>query len=159
MLTDGRRRRLSVYTISLPTSLRLRWANENQINGYVKTKKSTLGKSYKQGQPELKKINSWTTAGQTQDITSSQKPLRALWRGRHYTPAKCVCGGILFSHCPSVRPSFRRPSVTFWFYLNIFNRLWWNLIKPCKHIDILKINMYNRKLRARGQLYESYCPL
>ena len=30
-----------------------------------------------------------------------------------------VGGGILFSRCPSVRLSFRRPSVTFWFFFNI----------------------------------------
>ena len=28
--------------------------------------------------------------------------------------SSCVCDGILFSRCPSVRPSFR-PSLTFWF--------------------------------------------
>ena len=74
-------------------------------------------------------------------------------------PANYVCGGgILFSRCPSVHPSFR-PSVTFWFFFNILKRQWWKFIKFCRHIDIDKMYVYNRKLRARGQFCWSYCPL
>ena len=28
-----------------------------------------------------------------------------------------------------------------------------------KHIDIHKMNIYNRKIRAWGQFFKSYCPL
>ena len=79
-----------------------------------------------------------------------------------YPPANYVCWwGILFS-CPSVFPSVCpsiRPSVTFWFFFNILKRQWWKFIKFCRHIDIDKMYVYNRKLRARGQFCCSYCPL
>ena len=79
-------------------------------------------------------------------------------RSNIYTPGKlCLWGGILFSCCPSIRPSFH-PSVTFWFFFNILKRRW-KFIKFCRHIDIDKMYIYNRKLRARGQFYWSYCPL
>ena len=77
----------------------------------------------------------------------------------YYTPRKlCLWGGILFSRCPSVRLSVR-PSVMFWFFFNILKRQWWKFIKFCRHIDIDKMYVYNRKLRARGQFCWSYCPL
>ena len=38
-------------------------------------------------------------------------------------------------------------------FFNIFSRQWWNFIRPCKHIDILKINIYNRKIRVWGQFF------
>ena len=37
-------------------------------------------------------------------------------------------------------------SATFWFILDILKSQWWNFVKLCKHIDIDKINIYNRKL-------------
>ena len=43
-------------------------------------------------------------------------------------------------------------------FLNIFNRQWWNFIKPCKHIDILKINIYYRKIRASGPILLELLP-
>ena len=52
-----------------------------------------------------------------------------------------VCGGILFSHCQST---------TFWVF-NILKRQRWNYIKFGKHIDIHKMNIDNRKIRARVQ--------
>ena len=70
----------------------------------------------------------------------------------------CLLGDILFSCCPSIRLSVR-PSVTFWFFFNILKRQWWQFIKFCRHIDIDKMYVYNRKLRARGQFCWSYCPL
>ena len=54
-----------------------------------------------------------------------------------YTPTNFVVG-ILFSRCPSVRPS-----VTFCFFLII----------SCKHVYICKTNTSNEKVRARGQFY------
>ena len=56
-------------------------------------------------------------------------------------------GGILFSHCPWVCLS-----MTFWFF-NILKRQWQNFIKFGKNIDIHKMNIYNRKIRARGQFF------
>ena len=44
-------------------------------------------------------------------------------------------------------------------FFNILKRQWWKFIKFCRHIDIDKMNVYNRKLRARGQFCWSYCPL
>ena len=74
-------------------------------------------------------------------------------------PANYVCWGrILFSCCLSVFPSVCL-SVTFWFFFNILKRQWWKFIKFCRHIDIDKMYIYNRKLRAMGQFYCSYCPL
>ena len=64
-------------------------------------------------------------------------------------------GGV---YCFHVRPSFC-PSMTFWFFLNILKRQRWKFIKICRHIDINKMYIYNRKLRARGQFCGSYCPL
>ena len=52
------------------------------------------------------------------------------------SPQTAFVGGILFS-----RPSIC-PSATFWFFLDIFHRQWWNFINPCKHIDILKIKFF-----------------
>ena len=57
----------------------------------------------------------------------------------------CVCGGdIMFSCCPSV-------CLSFWFF-NILKRRW-NFIKFGKHIDIHKMNIYNRKIRARANSF------
>ena len=65
-------------------------------------------------------------------------------------PANCLWQDIiLFSRCPSV---------TFWFF-SILKRQRWNFIKFGKHIDIYKMNIYIRKIRARGQFFQSYCPL
>ena len=44
-------------------------------------------------------------------------------------------------------------SMTFWFFLNILKSQWWKFIKFCRHIDIDKLYLYNRKLRARGQFH------
>ena len=69
--------------------------------------------------------------------------------------------GILFSCCPSVRVCVLpcvRPSVTLCF-LNILKSHGWIFIKPCKHVHICKTNALNKKVRARGQFYESYFPL
>ena len=72
----------------------------------------------------------------------------------YYTLRKlCLWVGILFSCCPSVRPS-----VTFCI-LNIFKSHGWNFIKPCIHIHIFRANTYNKRIRARGHFYESYFPL
>ena len=73
---------------------------------------------------------------------------------KNNTPRKlCLWEGILFSYCPSIRPS-----VTFCF-LNNLKSQGWNLIKPCIHIHIYRANAYNKKIRARGHFYESYFPL
>ena len=65
--------------------------------------------------------------------TSLDRPLRV--HSIFYTPRKlCLWWGILFSRCPSVRPS-----VTFCFF-NILKSLGWIFIKPCKHVHICKIN-------------------
>ena len=71
-------------------------------------------------------------------------------------PTNYVCEGV---YCFHVRPCVCRPSMTFWFFLNILKRQWWKFIKLCRHIDIDKMYFYNRKLRARGQFCWSYCPL
>ena len=68
-----------------------------------------------------------------------------------YPPQTLFVGGILFSRCPSVRPSFR-PSVTLCF-LNNSKSHCWIFIKPCKHVHICKTNTWDRKVRARGQFY------
>ena len=52
------------------------------------------------------------------------------------------------SVCPS--GCYSHPSVTFWFF-SILKRQWWNFINFGKHIDIHKMNIYNRKIRTRGQ--------
>ena len=69
---------------------------------------------------------------------------------RHlYTPSKqCLLGGILYSCCPPVRDIL--------VFFNILKRQWW---KFCRYIDIDKMYVYNRKLRARSQFCWSYCPL
>ena len=72
-----------------------------------------------------------------------------------YTPRKLCLWGV---YCFHIRPSVR-PSVTFWFFFNTLKRQWWKFIKFCRHIDIDKMSVYNRKLRARGQFCWSYCPL
>ena len=59
------------------------------------------------------------------------------------------------------RPSVRacvRPSVTLCF-LNILKSHCWIFIKPCKHVHICKTNFLDKKVRARGQFYQSYFPL
>ena len=68
-----------------------------------------------------------------------------------YPPQTLFVVGILFSHCPSVRPCVRS-SVTLCF-LNILNNHCWIFIKPCKHVHICKTNTLNKKVRARGQFY------
>ena len=65
-----------------------------------------------------------------------------------YTPPQTMfVVGILFSRCPSVRPS-----VTFCF-LNNSKSHCWIFIKPCKHVHICKTNTLDKKARARGQFY------
>ena len=68
-----------------------------------------------------------------------------------YPPQTLFVGGILFSRCPSVRPSVR-PSVTLCF-LNNSKSHGWIFIKPCKHVHICKTNTLDKKVRARGQFY------
>ena len=68
-----------------------------------------------------------------------------------YPPQTLFVGGILFSRCPSVRPSVR-PSVTLCF-LNNSRSHCWIFIKPCKHVHICKTNTLDKKVRARGQFY------
>ena len=70
-----------------------------------------------------------------------------------YPPQTLFVGGILFSRCPSVRPS-----VTLCF-LNILKSHCWIFIKPGKHVHICKTNFLDKKVRARGQFYQSYFPL
>ena len=65
-----------------------------------------------------------------------------------YPPQTLFVGGILFSRCPSVRPSVR-PSVTLCF-LNNSKSHCWIFIKPCKHVHICKTNTLDKKVRARG---------
>ena len=80
-----------------------------------------------------------------------------------YPPQTLFVGGILFSRCPSVRPSVRpsvcpsvracvRPSVTLCFLNNLKSNSW-IFIKPCKHVHICKTNTLDKKVRARGQFY------
>ena len=76
-------------------------------------------------------------------------PLQTMFVGRVY------CFHIVH---PSSRPSVC-PFVKFCFFFNILKRQWWKFIKFCRHIDIDKMNVYNRKLRIRGQFCWSYCPL
>ena len=86
-----------------------------------------------------------------------------------YPPQTLFVGGILFSRCPSVRPSVCpsvrpcvrpsvRPSVTLCF-LNNSKSHCWIFIKPCKHVHICKTNTLDKKVRARGQFFWSYFPL
>ena len=74
-----------------------------------------------------------------------------------YPPQTLFVGGILFSRCPSVRPSVR-PSVTLCF-LNILKSHCLIFIKPCKHVHICMTNTLDKKVRARDQFYQSYFPL
>ena len=60
-------------------------------------------------------------------------------------PTNFVCWGVYSFHVHV------RLSVTFRFFLSILKRQWWKFIKLCRHIDIDKMYVYNRKLRARGQ--------
>ena len=64
-----------------------------------------------------------------------------------YPPQTLFVGGILFSRCPSVRPS-----VTLYF-LNNSKSHCWIFIKPCKHVHICKTNTLDKKVRTRGQFY------
>ena len=79
-------------------------------------------------------------------------------------PANFVCRGytvFTLSVRPCVRPSVRpsvHPSVTLCF-LNILKSHCWIFIKPCKHVHICKTNLLDKKVRARGQFYQSYFPL
>ena len=75
-------------------------------------------------------------------------------------PANFVCRGytvFTLSVRLSVRPCMR-PSVTLCF-LNILKNQCWIFIKPCKHVHICKTNFLDKKVRARGQFYQSYFPL
>ena len=74
----------------------------------------------------------------------------------YYTPANFVCRGYTVFTL-SVRPSVR-PSVTLCF-LNILKNHCWIFIKPCKHVHICKTDFLDKKVRARGQFYQSYFPL
>ena len=64
-----------------------------------------------------------------------------------YPPQTLFVVGILFSRCPSVRPS-----VTLCF-LNILKSHCLIFIKPCKHVHICKTNTLDKKVRARGQFH------
>ena len=66
-----------------------------------------------------------------------------------YPTQTMFVGGILFSRCPSIHVSIH-PSMMFCFFLNILKRQWWKFIKLCRHIDIDKMYVYNRKLRANS---------
>ena len=68
-------------------------------------------------------------------------PQPRLWGATHNVPLEGT----------SIHPSIC-PSATFWFF-NILKRQWWNFIKFGKHIDIHKMNIYNRKIMARGQFF------
>ena len=75
-------------------------------------------------------------------------------------PANFVCRGYTVFTL-SVRASVRvsvRPSVTLCF-LNILKSHCLIFIKPCKHLHICKTNFLDKKVRARGQFYQSYFPL
>ena len=75
-------------------------------------------------------------------------------------PTNFVCRGytvFTLSVRPCVRPSVC-PSVTLC-YLNILKSHCWIFIKPCKHVHICKTNVLDKKVRARGQFYQSYFPL
>ena len=54
----------------------------------------------------------------------------------------------------SVHPSVC-PSLICWFFFNISKRQWWKFIKFCRHIDINKMYIYNRKWVI--DLCNSYC--
>ena len=63
-------------------------------------------------------------------------------------PANFVCRGYtVFTLCV-------RPSVTLCF-LNILKSHGWIFIKPCKHVHICKTNFLDKKVRSRGQFYQS----
>ena len=68
-------------------------------------------------------------------------------RGLLYPPQTLFVGGILFSRCPSVRPSATLC------ILNNSKSHCWIFIKPCKHVHICKTNTLDKKVRARGQFY------
>ena len=67
-------------------------------------------------------------------------------------PANFVCRGY------TVFTLSVRPSETFCF-LNNSKSHRWIFIKPCKHVHICKTNTLDKKVRARGQFYQSYFPL
>ena len=77
----------------------------------------------------------------------SQEPFSQLICLFVIPPQTLFVVGILFSPCPSVRPS-----VTFCFF-NILKSHRWIFIKPCKHVYICKTNTLNKKVRTRGQFY------
>ena len=92
---------------------------------------------------------------------------RVLWKEllvlSSYTPANFVCGGVYCFQvvCACVRPCVRasvRPSVTFCFFNNLKSHCW-IFIKPRKLVHICKTNTLDKKVRARGQFYQSYFPL
>ena len=90
---------------------------------------------------------------------SSFKPfdtLMVLLKEFFIPTANFVCG-VYTVFTLSVR-AWVRTSVTFCF-LNILRSHCWIFIKPCKHVHICKVNNLNKKVRARGQFYESYFPL
>ena len=70
-----------------------------------------------------------------------------------YPPQTLFVRGILFSRCPSMRPSVCpsvRPTLCF---LNNSKSHCRIFIKPCKHVHICKTNTLDKKVRARGQFY------
>ena len=82
----------------------------------------------------------------------SVKILLTLYTERYTTiviPTQTMFVGLYCFHVvrPSVRP-FVRPSVTFCFFPNILKRHRWKFIKLCRHIDIDKMHVYNKRLRV-----------
>ena len=85
-------------------------------------------------------------------LVSSHFTLYQLFQSLLYPPQTVFVGGILFSRCPSVRPS-----VTFCF-LNHF-KSWMEFHQTLHTHSYLQANTYNKEIRARGHFYESYFPL
>ena len=67
-----------------------------------------------------------------------------------YSRKLCLWWSILFSRCPSVRPS-----VTLWFFPNILKTHWWIFINFCRHIGINKVYLHKKRctyIRIRNAL-------
>ena len=102
----------------------------------------------------FKALNPFTSSGLTHLSTLDASISNLSGICLLYPPANYVCRRVYCFHI--VSPSFRacvHPSVTFWFFLNVLKRQWWKFIKLCRHIDIDKMYIYNKKLKARDQYF------
>ena len=141
--------RLLLLLLIFPLFLHFLFSNFQKLKFFVTLLSGTV-------RPRRLKLSTHVDSGWLYCVYQNQAA--AAYSSLYYTSRKlCLWGGYTVFTL-SIRLSVR-PSVTFWFFFYILKRQLWKFIKFCRHIDINKMYVYNRKLRARGQFCWSYCPL